>query len=100
MGLVVLGGDNVPPPPMRVLQFITGHGIYNPAYTYKFQLKTTIAMIPSINLIVTGGTDKTMFFFKFVTNEKGIDMNPIRCIKLDEVAINFEWVSYGVSISC
>ena len=59
-----------------------------------------IAMIPAINLIVTGGTDKTMFFFKFVTTEKGIDMNPIRCIKLDEVAINFEWVSYGVSISC
>ena len=53
-------------------------------------------MIPSINLIVTGGTDKTMFFFKFVTTEKGIDMNPIRCIKLDEVAINFEWVSNGV----
>ena len=23
-------------------QFITGHVIYNPAYTYKFQLKTTI----------------------------------------------------------
>jgi hypothetical protein len=22
-------------------QFITGHMIYNPAYTYKFQLKTT-----------------------------------------------------------
>ena len=59
-----------------------------------------IAMIPAINLIVTGGTDKTMFFFKFVTTEKGIDMNPIRCIKLDEVAINFEWVSYGVRISC
>ena len=26
---------------MRVLQFITGHVIYNPAYTYNFQLKTT-----------------------------------------------------------
>ena len=23
-------------------QFITGHVIYNPAYTYKFQLKTTL----------------------------------------------------------
>ena len=29
-------------PPMRVLQIITGHVIYNPAYTYKFQLKTTL----------------------------------------------------------
>ena len=27
---------------MRALESITGHMIYNPAYTYKFQLKTTI----------------------------------------------------------
>ena len=26
---------------MRTLKFITGHVIYNPAYTYKFQPKTT-----------------------------------------------------------
>ena len=26
---------------MRALKFITGHVIYNLAYTYKFQLKTT-----------------------------------------------------------
>ena len=26
---------------MRALEFIAGHVIYNPAYTYKFQLKTT-----------------------------------------------------------
>ena len=26
---------------MRALEFIIGHVIYNPAYTYKFQLKTT-----------------------------------------------------------
>ena len=29
-------------PPMRTLKFITGHVIYNPAYTYKFQLKITL----------------------------------------------------------
>ena len=29
-------------PPMRALIIITGHVIYNPAYTYKFQLKTTL----------------------------------------------------------
>ena len=28
-------------PSMRALEFITGHVIYNQAYTYKFQLKTT-----------------------------------------------------------
>ena len=27
---------------MRALEFLTGHVIYNPAYTYKFKLKTTI----------------------------------------------------------
>ena len=27
---------------MRALEFITGHVIYNPTYTYKFQLKTTL----------------------------------------------------------
>ena len=26
---------------MRALESMTGHVIYNPAYTYKFQLKTT-----------------------------------------------------------
>ena len=29
-------------PIMRALEFITGHVIYNLAYTYKFQLKTTL----------------------------------------------------------
>ena len=29
---------------MRALEFITGHVIYNPAYTYKLQLKTTIGL--------------------------------------------------------
>ena len=31
---------------MRALEFITGHVIYNPAYTYKFQLKTTLELGP------------------------------------------------------
>ena len=30
---------------MRALEFITGHVIYNPAYTYKFQLKTSGCVI-------------------------------------------------------
>ena len=29
---------------MKALEFITGHVIYNPAYTYKFQLKTTFLL--------------------------------------------------------
>ena len=53
-------------------------------------------MEPQMNLIITGSEDKSLFFFKFITNEKGIDMNPIRSVKLDYVAINFEWLSYEV----
>ena len=30
---------------MRALEFITGHVTYNPAYTYKFQLKTTTGLL-------------------------------------------------------
>ena len=30
---------------MRALAFITGHVFYNPAYTYKFQLKTTLEQV-------------------------------------------------------
>ena len=53
-------------------------------------------MEPQMNLIITGSEDKSLFFFKFITNEKGIDMNPIRSVKLDYVAINFEWLSFEV----
>ena len=57
---------------------------------------TMVSMVSEKNLIVTGSTDKTLFFFKFVTTDKGIDMDPIRCIQLDYVAINFEWISTQV----
>ena len=30
---------------MRALKIITGHVIYNPAYTDKFQLKTTVMSV-------------------------------------------------------
>ena len=30
---------------MRALEIITEHVIYNPAYTYKFQLKTTLEVL-------------------------------------------------------
>ena len=32
-------------PPMRALEIITGHVIYNLTYTYKFQLKTTFVKL-------------------------------------------------------
>ena len=32
---------------MRALEIITGQVIYNPAYTYKFQLKTTFELFDS-----------------------------------------------------
>ena len=38
---------------MRALEIITGHVIYNPAYTYKFQLKTTLVAL--LHFIVPRG---------------------------------------------
>ena len=57
-----------------------------------------MVMEPRMNLIITGSDDKSLFFFKFHTSEKGIDMDPIRCVTLDYVAINFEWLSNEVKI--
>ena len=37
-------------PPNRAITFIAGHVIYNLAYTYKFQLKTTLEFIMLIQL--------------------------------------------------
>ena len=37
---------------MRALEIITSHVMYNPVYTYKFQLKTTI--VCSAELVETG----------------------------------------------
>ena len=56
---------------------------------------TMTVMLPDLKLIVTGSEDQTLFFFQFVTNDKGIAMDPIRCVRLDHAAINFEWI--GVS---
>ena len=38
---------------MRVLEFITGHVIYNLAYTYKFQLKTTLTLMVFPSMIAS-----------------------------------------------
>ena len=32
---------------MRALEFLKNHVIFNPAYTYKFQLKTTLIELAS-----------------------------------------------------
>ena len=38
---------------MRAFEFVTGHVIYNPAYAYKFQLKTTKVISHfTMNLVV------------------------------------------------
>ena len=36
---------------MRALEFITGHVIYNPAYSYKFQLKTTLVIVGIVHKV-------------------------------------------------
>jgi hypothetical protein len=55
-----------------------------------------LVMLPEMGLIITGSEDKSLFFFKFVTNESGINMDPIRCITLENAAINFQWLSQQV----
>ena len=45
---------------MRALEFITGHVIYYPAYTYKFQLKTSLICIKM--------TSNKTYFFMFLTD--------------------------------
>ena len=37
-------------------RFITGHVIYNPAYTYKFQLKTAIVAKQHVSTFLVIGT--------------------------------------------
>ena len=41
-------------PPMRALKFRTGHGIYNPAYTYKFQLKPSYLSVQVRSILALG----------------------------------------------
>ena len=55
-----------------------------------------VSLQTEANLIVTGSEDRTLFFFRFVTTDHGIEMDPIRCITLEHVAINFEWISLEV----
>ena len=43
-------------------KFVTGHVIYNPAYTYKFQLKTTVFMLPYNTYI-----QEVMYNYHFIT---------------------------------
>ena len=43
-------------------RFITGHVIHNPAYTYKFQLKTTIAASFGAKQMLENTTDFLPFF--------------------------------------
>ena len=64
---------------MRALEFITGHVIYNPAYTYKFQLKTTLMgchvtcqVMPFPKIFTTNIALEpvTLTFFLITTNQK------------------------------
>ena len=57
---------------------------------------TMVSLQTEANLIVTASQDCTLFFFRFATTDRGIDMDPIRCITLEHVAINFEWISLQV----
>ena len=51
-----------------------------------------VVMVPQMHLIVTSSEDKVLFFFKFLTTDKGIKMDPLRCIIMPHVTINLQWI--------
>jgi hypothetical protein len=44
-------------------------------------------------LIVTLSDDKTIFFFKFESTDKGVCIKPIRSVNIPEIAINIQFLS-------
>ena len=44
-------------------------------------------------LIVTLSDDKTIFFFKFESSEKGVTIRPIRSVNIPDVALNIQFLS-------
>ena len=56
-------------------QFITGHVIYNPAYTYKFQLKTTF----------TTTCNKLEEFYHVVSLVNPFELHPVTTILLKKM---------------
>ena len=61
---------------MRALEFVKGHLIYNPVYTYKFQLKT---MHITINIFLSFGPPKQWFWNSYFidrVNHNTSDIGP------------------------
>ena len=52
-----------------------------------------VVMCATHGLIVTLSDDKTIFFFKFESTDKGVYINPIRSVNIPEVAINIQFLS-------
>ena len=68
---------------MRALEIITGHVICNPAYTYKFQLKTALIAIElsgrRSKVQSRGGMDRSRKMFRYKPNFKFLTVNNINC---------------------
>ncbi len=47
----------------------------------------------SYSLIVTLSEDKTIFFFKFESSDKGVHMKPIRSVTIPEIALNIQFLT-------
>ena len=59
---------------MRALEFIIGHVKYNPAYTYKFQLKTTlVSLFPKKFWMEFSSSDRCVFCTVFTLNQESRD---------------------------
>ena len=80
---------------MRPLEFITGHVISNLAYTYKFQLKTTIVWL----LVGVPGIVVTFYYVFTKTTSDKIDVkSEINVTQLKCHEVKKDWQEY-ISLS-
>jgi hypothetical protein len=50
------------------------------------------------SIIVTLSDDKTIFFFKFESNDKGVTIKPIRSVTIPEIALNIQFLTVRVKL--
>jgi hypothetical protein len=67
---------------MKALEFITGHVIHNPAYAYKFQLKTTL----EINYL-----DKKYYYLSIFFSKNPVALFPVSTKKIVSIMGTIQW---------
>ena len=70
---------------MRLLKFITGHVTYNPAYTYKFKLKTTKHLL--IHVLLSLALFNISRYFSFAPNFHPWEFLLIKRLEIEKTKI-------------